>query len=224
LDDQALAMSADFPIEYNPRHVEAFLEKIAHHRDLELQQTNQQVQAEVSKIRQQAHTESRQLARRVISETRERERRQRDRYLYKLRSELTRQRWDILSQIRERVTQDVHSRFERAWADQDRQCDWCRFWIESAKTMAPPNDLKIYCGAGTANATVAAMQQLLSDYPGRCEWQVDADRTPGLLVEWPDHRLDGSLDRQCEAVVEAVLSRVAERLDSDEPTETVKHE
>ncbi|MDH3452906.1 MAG: hypothetical protein OEN20_10820 [Gammaproteobacteria bacterium] len=212
-------MSADFPIEYNPRHVETFLEKIARNRDRELQQIDQQVHAEVSKIRQQAHTEARQLARRVIRETRERERRQRDRYLYKLRSELTRERWGMLKQIHERVLRDVRARFARAWADQDRQSDWCRLWIESARSMAAANDLHIYCGAGTSDAVVEKMRHWLSDYPGRCEWHVDTARPPGLLVEWTDHHLDGSLDRQCEMVVEAVLNRVAEMLDIDDPDE-----
>jgi vacuolar-type H+-ATPase subunit E/Vma4 len=217
-------MSANFPIEYNTRHIEAFLQKIARYRDFELQQINKQVDEEVRKIRQEAHGQARRLARRVIGETRERERRQRDRYLYKLHSELTRERWGILTQTRERVFQDLLGRFEHAWADPDRQCDWCRFWIESAMAMATPNDLRIRCGAGTLHTTLEKMQQLSGGYAGHCEWQVDAAKPPGLIVEWPDHYLDGTLDRQCEVVAEAVLSRVVEILDKDEPSETSNHE
>ena len=217
-------MSTDFPIEINPRHVQAFLDKIARDRDLELQAISQQVHTEVSKIRQQAHTEARQLALRVVGETRERERRERDRYLYKVRSELTRERWGILNQVRERVFRDVRALFDRAWADQDRQYDWCRFWIDSARVLATPNDLQIYCGAGTTDAVVEKLQQLSNDYTGRCEWHTDASRPPGLIVEWPDHYLDGTLDSQCETVVEAVLARVAEMLDDDASSEVDQHE
>ncbi|MDH3712875.1 MAG: hypothetical protein OET44_03385 [Gammaproteobacteria bacterium] len=217
-------MSADFPIEYNTHHIEAFLQKIARYRDRELQQINQQVDREVSKIRQQAHSQVRRLVRRVISETRDRERRQRDRYLYKLRSELTRERWGILTQTRERVFQDLRGRFEHAWADPDRQCDWCRFWTESAMALATPNDLQIYCGAGTLRTTLEKMQQLSDAYPGHCEWHIDAARPPGLIIIWPDHQLDGTLERQCEVVAEAVLSRVVEILGKDEPSENSEHE
>lgn len=217
-------MSTNFPIEINARHVQAFLDKIARYRDQELQQINQQVHTEVSKIRQQAHTNARQLARHVISETRERERRERDRYLYKLRSELTRERWSILNRVRERVFRDVRTLFERAWDDQDRQYDWCRFWIDAARVMATPNDLRVVCGAGTTDATAEQFQQLISDYPGHVEWHVDAAGPPGLRVEWPDHHLDGTLDRQCETVVTAVLAQVAEMLDHDDSSEAGQYE
>ena len=217
-------MSAEFPIEYNTRHVEAFLEKIARHRDLELQQINQLLHGEVGKIRQQAHTQARQLARRVVSDAREQERRRQDRYLYKLRSELTRERWGILKQIRQRVVQDLGSRFEHAWADEVRQYEWCRFWVESAMAMATPNDLRICCGAGASDATLEKMRQLPGGYPGHCEWRIDADAPSGLVVEWPDHHLDGTLGRQCEIVAETVLSRVAEILNKDAPGETSDYE
>ncbi len=205
-------MDADFPIEYNTRHVEAFLKKIARHKDAELQKVTEQMEKEIGRIRQQGYAEARQLARRVIGETRERERRQRDRYLYKLRSDLTRERWGVLNEIRGRVSRDVHRRFAEAWADGERQWLWCRFWIDSAKAIAAPNDLQIYCGEGTAESVVDRIRRRLSDYPGKCEWHVDSGRSPGLIVEWPDHYLDGTLNHQCEVVVDKVLRRAADIL------------
>ena len=96
-------MSTDFPIEINPRHVRAFLDKIAADRDLELGKIDGQLREKVGEIRRQAHAEARRLARRLIDETRDRERRERDRYLYRLHSELTRERWVVLDRVRDRV-------------------------------------------------------------------------------------------------------------------------
>ncbi len=204
---------AEFPISPDARHVEAFLRKIARHRDDELQQIDSQVAGEVVKIRRQAYADARQLVRRVATDTRERERRQRDRFLYKVRSELTRDRWHVLEEIRGRVTADVHRRFEDAWREPHRQWQWCRFWIATAKTLASPADLRLLCGAGIAEDVVEKIRAALVDYPGNVELRIDDAAPSGLLVEWQDHQLDGTLVQQRDAVVATVLSRVAEIID-----------
>ena len=130
----------------------------------------------------------------------------------------------MLDRVRDRVRAEVDGLFERAWSDPDRQYDWCRFWIASARELAGSGDLRIVCGAGTAEATLDRLAPLLDDYPGHCEWRADAAKAPGVQVEWADHLLDGTLDRQRETVVEAVLARVAAMLYDDEPGEVAANE
>lgn len=206
-------MSTEFPLSDDARHVDVFLRKIAHHRDRELQQIAAQVTEEVSRIRRQSYADARQLVRRVTATTRDRERRQHDRYLYKLRSQLTRDRWGVLEEIRERVSADVWRRFEASWADADQQWQWCRFWIEAATRLAASADLHVLCGAEANESVAERIRQSLSNYPGHVDLQIDGAAPPGIVIEWQDHQLDGTLARQCEAVVATVLGRVAEILD-----------
>ena len=211
-------MSAEFPVSEDTRHVDAFLRKIASHRDRELQQIDAQVAEEVGRIRRQAYADARQLVRRVSAATRERERRQHDRYLYKLRSQLTRDRWSVLEEIRERVATDVQQRFESAWADAEQQWQWCRFWIDAARSLAASEDLRVLCGSGIADEVAQNIRRSLSDHAGHVELQIDSRAAPGLIIEWQDHQLDGTLAQQCEAVVARVLGQVAEILDGRRPS------
>ena len=212
-------MSAEFPLSDDARHVDAFLRKIADHRDSELQQIAAQVTEEVNRIRRQAYADARNLARRVSATTRERERRQHDRYLYKLRSQLTRDRWSVLEEIRERVAADVWRRFEASWADTEQQWQWCRFWIEAATTLAATAEVRVLCGAGTAEEVAERIRRSLSNHPGRGDIRIDSAAPPGIVIEWQDHQLDGTLAQQCEVVVAMVLGRVAEILDGRQPIE-----
>lgn len=202
-------MGTDFPVEFHAQHVQVFLDKIARDRDLEIAAIDRQVAAEVAALRRQTHEQARQLARRVITATRERERRQRDRSMYKIRSELTRQRWQILDAVHSEVLSLANGLFMQAWRDPERQLQWCRYWVVSAQRLASSEALNIVCGAGTSDAVVGKLREMAAERPGEFSINVDEQRPAGLIIEWTDHELDGTLSKQCDALADGVLEQVA---------------
>lgn len=200
------------PIDFDPRHVETFLSRIREDRDRELAAVRQRVEAETAQIRTDGHRAARRLAHEMLTGVRERERREHDRFLYKVRAELIRERWSILDDLRRQAGDAVRARFEEAWRDGDRQWKWCCYWVDAASALAHGAALDVRLGGGAGNAVAKRIEQRLESYPG--EWSVGVAAAPaGILVSWPDHRLDGTLAPQVHDVTGQVMERLVALLD-----------
>lgn len=207
------------PIGFDPQHVRTFLTRIRQDRDQELADIRRRVEAETRNIRKEGYRAARRLASQVAADTRERQRRERDRFLYKTRSELTRERWSMLGDLRGKALEAVRSRFEEAWRDESSQWAWCRYWVEAACTLAAGAPLEVRLG-GTRNTVAERVEKLLQSYSGEWAVRLDAEEAAGVLVSWPDHRLDGTLASHVADATEEVMERVVDLLDpAGEPDE-----
>jgi len=209
----------DLPIGFDPQHVRTFLTRIREDRDRELADMRHRVEAETRTIRQEGYRAARRLASQVAADTRERQQREYDRFLYKTRSELTRERWSILGDLRGKALEAVRSRFEEAWRDESRQWAWCRHWVEAACALAAGAPLEVRLG-DARNTVSERVEKLLQSYAGEWAVRLDAEEPAGVLVSWPDHRLDGTLASHVAEATEEVMARVVDLLDpAAEPDE-----
>jgi vacuolar-type H+-ATPase subunit E/Vma4 len=199
------------PLEFDPKHVDAFLAKIRADRDRELAAIRRRVQAETTKIRREGHQAARRTARDMLAGVRERERREHDRFLYKVRTELVRERWSVLEDLRGQAQDAVRERFEAAWHDPEQQWVWCRHWIDAARELAGGAPLKIRLGQGV-EPVAQKIEQRLESYPGGCSLHADAHGSAGILVSWPDHCLDGTLTPQIDDATDEVMDRLVDLL------------
>lgn len=203
----------DSPTGFDPRHVRAFLEKISEDRDEEVNDIRRRVEAETQKIRKDGYRAARRLASQVATDTREHQRREHDRFLYKARSELTRERWSILGDLHRRALDAVRDRFEAAWRDESRQWAWCRHWVDAGADLAAGAPLEVRLGDGTSDTVAERTGKLLDSYPGEWTVRVDTAEPAGVVISWPDHLLDGTLPSHIAVATEEVMERVAALLD-----------
>ncbi len=205
-----------FQGDVDPGQVEAFVRKIVANRDRELQRIQEQLANQGRTLRADAHARARRLAGRIVERTREDEQRLDARHLYKVRSELSRQRWEALAHYREQARGELQARYAGLWGEPAAQSRWCRFWVQAAREASEGQRLRVRCGPGSTPALREQIAGWLDDYPGGAEVEVDLSIAPGLILEWPDHLLDATLQRQCEAALDEVMQRLA-RILGDAP-------
>jgi len=199
-------------LDFDPRHVETFLRKIHSDRDAEIEEISARAASEIAKIRKAAFSSNRALAHRTIKAAREQEARERDRYLYKVKSELKRQHWQILAELRQQVLAKARATFEAAWNDPLQQWAWCKSWIDTAAELAQDQPLHIQLGMGGNKQVVAKARRKLKDYPGEYSIAIDKAAPAGIIIGWPDHYLDGTLISHCQEVSSTVIDRLAHTL------------
>ena len=85
-------------------------------------------------------------------------------------------------------------------------------------TMATPEKLCVHCGAGTLDSVTEQAREALAGYAGGVIVDRDDAKPAGLVIEWRDHYLDGTLPRHCEAVAVSVLRHIAAILSGTEDT------
>lgn len=202
-------MDARLPDNFDAQQVSLFLDKIARECETELRQIACQRDDEIARIRGDAHAESRRLFRHGAAALRARLALERDRYLARVRSELRRRRWDILSESQQRVLEAVAARFSRAWEDPERQWEWCRYWLELALERAGDDALAVTLGQGALDSVRARIEARIGAHRAGASVTVDPDAAPGISIEWDDYVMDGRLGSQSAAITDAVLARLS---------------
>ncbi len=205
-------MDSRLPTEFDPQQVSLFLDKIAQDYDAELRDIAANRDAGIARIRGDAYVESRRLFRYSAELLRTRLELERSRYLARVRSDLRRQRWEILVESQQRVLEAVSDRFFKAWEDPDRQWEWCRYWLAAALERAGDNALRIILGKAALESMRAKIEQKICDHPADTSVIVDPDSDSGICIEWGDYLMDGRLTSQSAAITDAVLSRLSNLL------------
>jgi hypothetical protein len=205
-------MAERLPTDFDPRQVSLFLEKIALDCDTELRDLAEKRDAEIARIRGDAYAESRRLFRHGAEQLCTRLTLERSRYLARVRSDLRRQQWEILVESQQHVLKAVSDRFWKAWEDPDRQWEWSRYWLESARERAGDNAIRITLGKGALESVRAKIEKTIRDYPVDTSVIIDPDTDPGICIEWGDCMMDGRLASQTAAITDAVLSRLSDLL------------
>jgi len=203
-------------VQFDPRHVATFLSKIRADRDEELRKIQEQVDIEVTKIRKAAYRSSRELVHDIAKTARERESRDHDRFLYKVRAELKREHWKILAELQAHVLAKAGDLFQAAWRDPARQWDWCRYWLDTAMGFANGAALKILVGEDAHADVVGKIKEHMAAYSGGSALEINAAAGPGIVILWPDHRLDGTLASHCREVSAEAVEHLAQKLSSTE--------
>ena len=205
-------MDAQLPVDFDPRQVSLFLDKIGQDCDNELLEITAKRDAEIAHIRGEAHIESRRLFRHSAELLRTRLALERSRYLARVRSDLRRQRWVILVESQQRVIKAVADRFREAWQDPDRQWKWCRYWLVMARERTGDNEIRVILGNGGLESVRARIEKELTDYPAGVSVIIDTQADSGICIEWGDYVMDGRLASQNTAITDAVLSRLTDLL------------
>jgi len=205
-------MAAGLPVDFDPRQVSLFLEKIALDCDTELRDIAEKRDAEIARIRGDAYAESRRLFRHSAEQLSTRLALEQSRYLARVRSDLRRQQWEILVKSQQRVLKAVSDRFWKAWEDPNRQLEWCRFWLELARERAGDNAIQVTLGKGALESVRAKIGKMIRDYPADTSVIIDPDTDPGICIEWGDCMMDGRLASQTAEITDAVLSRLSDLL------------
>jgi vacuolar-type H+-ATPase subunit E/Vma4 len=205
-------MAARLPVDFNPRQVSLFLEKIALDCDTELLDIAAKRDAEIARIRADAYAESRRLFRHSAEQLSARLALERSRYLARVRSDLRRQQWEILVESQQHVLEAVSDRFRKAWEDPDRQSEWSRYWLELARERAGDNAIRIILGKGALESVRAEIEKMTRDYPADTSVIIDPHADPGICIEWADCIMDGRLSSQTTAITDAVLRRLSDLL------------
>ena len=205
-------MAAQLPIDFNPRQVSLFLEKIALDCDTELRDIAQRRDAEIARIRGDAYAESRRLFRHSAEQLSTRLSQEQSRYLARVRSDLRRQQWEILVESQQHVLKAVSDRFWMAWEVPDRQWEWSRYWLELARERAGDNAIRITLGKGALESVRAKIEKTIRDYPADTSVIIDPNTDPGICIEWGDCMMDGRLASQTAEITDAVLSRLSDLL------------
>ncbi len=205
-------MDAHLPADFDPRQVALFLDRIARDRDIELREIAQQRDAEIARIRGDAHGESRRLFRQSAEQLRSRLALERNRYLARTRSDLRRQRWEVLAESQLRVLDAVSNRFRKAWEDPQRQWEWCRYWLQQALDRAGDKALRVSLGDDVSARTRANIDQAIGKHPAGASSIIDTRADPGICIEWGDYVMDGRLASQSAAITDSVLGRLSSLL------------
>jgi flagellar biosynthesis/type III secretory pathway protein FliH len=205
-------MAAHLPVDFNPRQVSLFLEKIALDCDTELHDIAERRDAEIARIRGDAYAESRRLFRHSAEQLRTRLALERNRYLARVRSDLRRQQWEILVESQQHVLKAVSDRFWKAWEDPDRQWEWSRYWLEMARDLAGDNAIQITLGKGALESVRAKIEKTIRGYHTDTSVIIDPETDPGICIEWGDCMMDGRLSSQTAEITDAVLSRLSDLL------------
>jgi hypothetical protein len=205
-------MATGLQVDFDPRQVSLFLEKIALDCDTELRDIAEKRDTEIARIRGDAHVESRRLFRHSAEQLCTRLALERSRYLARVRSDLRRQQWEILVASQQRVLKAVSDRFWNAWQDPERQWEWSRYWMELARERAGDNTTQITLGKGALESVRAKIEKTIRDYPGDTSVIIDQNADPGICIEWGDYIMDGRLASQSAAITDAVLSRLSDLL------------
>jgi len=203
-------------VQFDPRHVDTFLSKIHADRDEELRKIQEQVDIEVAKIRKAAYRSARTLVHDIAKTAREREARDRDRYLYKVRAELKREHWKILAELQAHVLARAGELFQAAWRDPARQWGWCRYWLDAAMGFANGAALKVLVCEDAHADVIDKIKKHLDACGDGSELVIEAAAGPGIVILWPDHRLDGTLASHCREVSTEVVEHLAQKLSSAE--------
>ena len=202
-------MAKRLPVDFDPRQVSLFLEKIELDCESELREIEENRDAEIARIRGEACAESRRLFRHSADQLRTWLALERSRYLARVRSDLRRQRWEILAESQQHVLMVVSDRFRKAWEDPGRQWEWSRYWLEMARERAGDNALQITLGQGGLEGVRAKIEKTIRDYPAGTSVTIDPGTDPGICIAWGDCIMDGRLASQTTAITDAVLNRLA---------------
>ncbi len=205
-------MDAHLPADFDPRQVALFLDKIAQDRDTELREIEQQRDADIARIRADAHSESRRLFRQSAEQLRARLALEKSRHLARVRSDLRRQRWEVLAESQQRVLEAVSDRFRKAWEDPQRQWEWCRYWMQLALERAGDEALRVSLGARASASARAQIEQMIRKQPAGAASIIETQADPGICIEWGDYVMDGRLASQSARITDAVLGRLSSLL------------
>lgn len=205
-------MAERLPVDFDPRQVSLFLEKIALDCDTELRDIAENRDAEIARIRADAHAESRRLFRHSAEQLSARLALERSRYLARVRSDLRRQQWEILVESQQRVLEAVSDRLRKAWEDPERQWEWSRYWLELVRARVGDNAIRITLGRGAFESVRAKIEKTIRDYPADTSVIIDPDTDPGICIEWGDCMMDGRLASQTAEITDAVLGRLSDLL------------
>lgn len=196
------------PLSFDPQHVATFLAKIDRDRQAKEAQIAHERDLSVARILADAHAESRRVFRRNAAEARARRESQTARVLARVRSDLLRERWNILVATQQRALEAIWREFLAAWQDPQQQLHWCRYWLREGVRRAAGEPMRVRCGPDILPATMELLRSELASQDGDAI-HVDEHTEPGILVEWGDYILDGRLRSLCPAMAQAVLARVA---------------
>jgi len=205
-------MDEHLPADFDPQQVSLFLDKVAQDCDAELREIAANRDAEIAGVRGDAHVESRRLFRHSAEQLRTRLVLEQSRYLARVRSDLRRQQWEILTESQQRVLEAVSDRFRKAWEDPEGQWEWCRYWLAFALERAGDNALRVILGQGALENVRASIEKKISDHAAGATVIIDTHADPGICIEWSDYMMDGRLASQNTAITDAVLSRLSDLL------------
>lgn len=205
-------MDSRLPADFDPQQVSLFLDKVAQDCDTELREIAANRDAEIAGVLGDAHVESRRLFRHSAEQLRSRLVLEQSRYLARVRSDLRRQQWEILTESQQRVLEAVSDRFRKAWEDPEGQWEWCRYWLALARERAGDNALRVILGQGALENVRASIEKKISDHAAGASVIIDTQADPGICIEWSDYMMDGRLASQNTAITDAVLSRLSDML------------
>lgn len=200
------------PADFDLQQVSLFLDKVAEDCDTELREIAANRDAEIARIRGDAHVESRHLFRHSAEQLRTRLVLEQSRYLARVRSDLRRQQWEILTESQQRVLEAVSDRFRKAWEDPEGQWQWCRYWLALALERAGDNAIRVILGNDALENVRASIEEMIGDHPASATVIIDSQADPGICIEWGDYLMDGRLASQNTAITDAVLSRLSDLL------------
>ena len=205
-------MDSRLPADFDPQQVSLFLDKVAQDCDTELREIAANRDAGIARISGDANAESRRLFRHSVEQLRTRLVLEQNRYLARVRSDLRRQQWEILTESQQRVLEAVSDRFLKAWEDPQGQWQWCRYWLALALERAGDNALRVILGNGALEKVRASIEKKISDHAAGASVIIDTQADPGICIEWGDYMMDGRLASQNTAITDAVLSRLSDML------------
>lgn len=194
-----------------------FLDKIEADQRKAVSAINARVAQECAHIRAQAFTASRQFFRTQAEQARRQQQVEHDRMVSRARTAARRENWHLLQEALEESLWAVGQAMQAQWHDADAQGRWCLSWLEQALEHAHAGALlHVRLGAGALPDTRVALQRHLDGKP--VEYRIsEAEREkPGIVIEWGDYVLDGTLAAQRPRLESMLFAQLAQWLHAQE--------
>lgn len=209
---------------FDARHIERFLAKIAADTRNELEAINRQLRHDRHRIHHKAYEKSLRFHREQASYIRQTMATMTQQRLSRERAAIRRARWQTLSVLQEKIMARVDQEIRQRWQDPGAQWQWCRHWLTEAVGLAEGARLVIAIGGNALPATIRNIAGMLSDYPAGHEIETLGAQDPGIQIVWHETLLDGRLAAQLHHAEKLIFNELNLWLHRDLVRESVKHE
>ncbi len=209
-------MAVKLDADASREHVAAFLEKIGSDRDAQLMDVEQTLRHEVGRIIHESYQASRKHHRQHADTARKEQTLEHERTLSRARADIRRQGWNLLQEVLGNAMWTVEETLRTRWRDADEQVRWVRYWLNQALTHADGAPLQITLGQETQPAAEQAIKELLAARSVEGNIEIVAHAPRGVVVEWLDSELDGTLASRLPAIEQAIFEALTDWMHADD--------
>lgn len=182
-----------------------FLDTIKADRDREIAQIRADTDVAVQRIRSEAHAQAQHLQRDTNQRLRQELSVRKHREESRVQARIRRKRWQGLEQLHRGINEQVLDRMNLAWSDAEWQWCWCHFWLQAAAARNDGAPLRLAIAETVLPETLERIKQ----WAGKIKLSISFDSPvgePGLIINWADFELDGSIYEQSRSIEAAVLA------------------